>query len=77
MELTKLNLSSKAYIIQLIKIFFFFLGPHLWYMEVPGIGVELELQLRPTLQPQQQQQHIQATSRTYAAACGNTRSETQ
>ena len=26
-------------------IFFFFLGPHLRYMEVPGLGVELELQL--------------------------------
>ena len=24
---------------------FFFLGPHLWHMEVPGLGVELELQL--------------------------------
>ena len=25
--------------------FFFFLGPHLWYMEVPRLGVESELQL--------------------------------
>ena len=24
---------------------FFFLGPHLWHMEVPRLGVELELQL--------------------------------
>ena len=26
-------------------IFFFFLGPHLRYMEVPGLGVKSELQL--------------------------------
>ena len=26
-------------------IFFVFLGPHLWHMEVPGLGVESELQL--------------------------------
>ena len=25
--------------------FFSFLGPHLWHMEVPGLGVELELWL--------------------------------
>ena len=25
--------------------FFFFLGPHLWYMEVPRLGVESELLL--------------------------------
>ena len=24
---------------------FWFLGPHLWHMEVPGLGVELELRL--------------------------------
>ena len=27
---------------------FFFLGPHLWYMEVPRLGVESELQLPTT-----------------------------
>ena len=27
-----------------VKVFFFFfLGPHPWYMEVPGLGVELEM----------------------------------
>ena len=51
------------------KNFFFFLQPHLRHTEVPGLGVESELQLRPT--PQQQQCRIQATSGTYAAACGN------
>ena len=25
--------------------FFFFLWPHLWHVEFPGLGVELELQL--------------------------------
>ena len=25
--------------------FFFFLGPHPWHMEVPSLGVQLELQL--------------------------------
>ena len=29
-------------------IFFFFLSLHLWHMEVPGLGVKSELQLRPT-----------------------------
>ena len=29
------------------------LGPHLWHMEVPRVGVESELHLRPTPQPQQ------------------------
>ena len=35
------------------KIFvylFFFLWPHLQHMEVPGLGVESELQLQPTPQ---------------------------
>ena len=26
--------------------FFFFLWPHLWHVEVPRLGVELELQLQ-------------------------------
>ena len=52
-------------------IFIFFLRLHLWHMEVPRLGVKLELQLRPRSQPQQH--WIQAPSITYAAACGNTR----
>ena len=43
-------------------------------MEIPGPGVEWELQLRPTPQPWQHQ--IQATSVAYAAACGNAESLT-
>ena len=38
-------------------------------MEIPGLWVKLELQLRPT--PQPQQPWIWATSVNYAAACGN------
>ena len=28
-----------------LQFFFFFLGPHLWHIEVPRLGVQLELQL--------------------------------
>ena len=59
----------KNWIVFLIFIYFFFLGPHLWHMEVTRLGVELELQLRPV--PQPQQCRIQAPSLTYAAACSN------
>ena len=53
---------------------FFFLGPHLWHMEVPRLGVEAELSCQPTPQPQPFQ--IQATSATYTTAHSNTRSLT-
>ena len=54
--------------------FFFlvFLGPHPWNMEVPWLGVSLELQL-PCYIPQPQQCRIQATSSTYTSAHSNTR----
>ena len=45
-----------------------------WHMEVPRLGVESELQLRPLSQPQQCQ--IQATSSTYTMAHENTGSLT-
>ena len=51
----------------LTGIFFFFpliLVWHLQHMEVPRLGVESEMQLRPTPQPRQDQ--IQATSVTWA-----------
>ena len=35
--------------------FFFFLQPHLWHMDVPMLGVELEPLLRRMAQPQQHQ----------------------
>ena len=47
-----------------------FLGPHLWHMEVPRLGVESELQLRPRPQPQQHQ--IWAESETYTTAHNST-----
>ena len=29
----------------LYSVIFFFLGPHLWHMEFPGLGIKLEVQL--------------------------------
>ena len=34
-------------------VVFCFLGPHLWHMEIPRLGVDLELQLPAYTQPQQ------------------------
>ena len=53
-----------------IIFFFFFLQPHLQHTDTPGLGVNSELQLSPT--PQPEQHHIQATSATYVTACSNT-----
>lgn len=52
-----------------------FLWPHLWHMDVPMPGVELELQLRPM--PQPQQLWIPATSATSAPACSHVGALTQ
>ena len=52
---------------------FFFLWPHLQHKKVPRLGVQLRLQL--LAKPQPQQLRIQATSVTYAIACGNTGSK--
>ena len=46
--------------------FFFFLLLHPWHTEVSSLGVESELQLRPT--PQARKLWIQAESLTYATA---------
>ena len=54
--------------------FIFFFQPYLQHMEVPRLGAESELQLRPM--PQPWHYRIQAASATYAAACGNARSLT-
>ena len=35
------------FIIIIIIFFFLLLGPHLWHLEVPRVGVTLELQLPP------------------------------
>ena len=63
--------------IQVLRLFYFilfYLGPHLRHMEVPRLGVELELYSQPI--PQPQQDGIQATSATYTTAHGNARSLT-
>ena len=57
-----------------LSFFFLFLWQHLRHMEVPRLGVKMELQLRPT--PQLQPCQIQATSENYAAACSNSESLT-
>ena len=50
--------------------FFFFLGPYLWHIEVPGLGVNQSCSCWPTPQPQQRQ--IWAMSATYyTTAHGN------
>ena len=54
--------------------FLIFLWPHLWHMDVPGLGVKSELKLKPI--PQSQRHRIQATSSTCTTACSNARSLT-
>ena len=58
--LTLLSLPSSYSLVHLYNsycfcfvLFCFFLGPHLWHMEVLGLEVGLELQLLPTPQPTQ------------------------
>ena len=48
---------------------FVLLGPHLWHMEGPRLGLELELQLPASPRPQQHQ--IRAASATYTTAWGS------
>ena len=38
---------SSIYLSRYLFVVVVFLGPHLWHMEVPRLGVELELQLPP------------------------------
>ena len=56
--------------------FFFwsFLGPCLWYMEVPRLGSSWTCSCQPT--PQSQQYQIHAMSETYTTAHSNARSST-
>ena len=47
---SKLSLQQEFFLVLILKFFFFFvfsffLGPYPWHMEVPRLGVELELQL--------------------------------
>ena len=51
---------------------FYFLGPHLWHMRFPGLGLNQSCCCRPT--PQPWQYRIQAVSATYTTAHGNARS---
>ena len=61
----------KDVLIYLFIYYFFFLGPYLWHMEVPRLGIKLELQL---------QAYATVTwvvSAAYTTACGNARSLTR
>ena len=60
-------------------VLFYFLRPHSWHVEVPRLGVELELQLPAYTQPQPQQHQIQirAVFATYTTAHSNARSLTR
>ena len=64
--------SQVSAFIYLFLIFFLilFLGPNLWHMEVPRLGLEPELQLLASTTPQPQQGQIQAASATYISAYG-------
>ena len=76
-ELYVCNSSPLSYYIQLFyfSVFenichFFFPFYSIWkHVEVPGLGVKLELKLGPTLQPWQH--GIPAASATYTAVCSN------
>ena len=58
---------------QIFIFYFFNLWPPLQHMEVPRLGVQLQVQLP---KPQPRQRWIWAPSATYTAACGNTGSWT-
>ena len=42
---TKADIEEICENVTILFFFFFFLGPHLWHMEIPRLGVESELQL--------------------------------
>ena len=66
---TTLYLFWLSFIFFVFLIFFSFLGPHPWHMEVPRLGVKLELSHQPM--PEPQQLRIQASSVTDTTAHGN------
>ena len=49
----------------------FFLGPHLWHMEVPRLGCLIRTVAAGLHTPQPQQRGIQATPATYTTAHSN------
>ena len=64
---------SFSFAVLISLLFCFFVWPHLQHMDVPGLGVESELQLRPMPQPMPLGL---SRLRDYTAAYGNTRSLT-
>ena len=59
--------SGKSFFVLFFCFFFFFIGPHLQCMEVPGLGVNWSCSCKPMPQPL----WIQALSATYSSAQGN------
>ena len=62
-------------IVEFFFSFFFFLfllWPHLWHMEVPGLGVELELQLQ-VYTTDIATPNLSLICDFYAPVCGNAR----
>ena len=59
------HLFASGFFVVVVCLFFVFLGPHLWHMEVPRPGVELELQLpaytTATAMPDLTKLHLQPT----------------
>ena len=55
-----------------VSFIFSFLGPHLWHVEVPRLGVKVELPAYTIATAM----WIQAASATYAVTCSNARSLT-
>ena len=44
-KVLKLTFKFYLFVYLCMYLFIYFLGPHLWHMDVPRLGVELELQL--------------------------------
>ena len=65
-------LNQFIYLFIFIYLFFCFLGPHPWHMEIPRLGSNWSYSCWPM--PQPQQCGIWARSVTYATAHGNARS---
>ena len=68
------SLGSRQIAFIYVFIYWSFLGPHLWHMEVPRLGSYRSCSHWPIPEPQQYQ--IRAVSATYTTAPGNAKSLT-
>ena len=44
-DFTKIRFGFSCFVVDVVWVFFIFLGPHPWYMDIPRRWVKLELQL--------------------------------